>query len=96
MATVSKTRAYHGTLTANTVDTVNLAHPGTYVYVLNRGSSDISVRLDGTAPTFKGDESFIVPAGTARRFDTKVYQIAAVKLISDTTGTPAYSVESIG
>jgi len=94
MATYNVTRVKHATLAASTVDTVNLSHPDVKVNVFNRGSSDIYVTLDGTTPTVAGDNTFIVPANTARRFGLGVYAVAAVKLIS--ASTPPYTVESLG
>jgi hypothetical protein len=95
MATVNKNRAYHGTLTAATVDTVNLSRVYGRVQVLNRGgANEIYWTTDGTAPTVGGDNCWVVPsqvgASDIRANSQAQSNTCVVKLIS--TGTPTYSV----
>lgn len=86
--------SHHGTLSASTVDTVDLVDGAYPVLVTNRGIADIYVRFDGTDPTVGGDNTFIVPAGVTKQFQVTAPLGAAdrtCKLIS--SSTPAYSVE---
>lgn len=100
MASGSAFKAYHSTLSANTVDTVTLTAWSRYVLVINRSSDVIYATTDGTAPTVGGDDTYCVPANSSKMLFNEGVQpepalgVAAssvVKLIS--TGTPAYSVE---
>lgn len=94
--TVTKNRAYHGTLTASAVDTVTLSRAGAAVKIINRGgTNEIYYTLDGTAPTVGGDDCFVVP-NQAGASDTRVNTQGAsntcvVKLIS--SGAMTYSVQ---
>lgn len=98
MATVSKNRAYHGTLVASTVDTVTLSRTYARVQVINRGgTSEIYWTTNGTNPTVGGDDCYVVasPIGSS---DTRAnfqapQNTCVVKLIS--TGNPTYSVVGV-
>lgn len=92
MATITAAFAAHATLTASTVDTVNINADNT-VAVSNRGSSDIyfTISSGGTAATpAVANDSYICPAGQVKII-TGAQGVTQVKLIS--SGTPAYSVE---
>jgi hypothetical protein len=96
MATATKNKAHHGTLTASAVDTVTLSRPTGQVKVINRlGTSEIFYTLDGTAPTVNGD-CYVVVA-TAGAYDIRPNRInnqnaQVVNLIS--AGAMTYSVEN--
>lgn len=97
MADHTVTRSAHETLTAATIDTVTVSDPQVDVAVTNRGGSDeIYFTIDGSAPTVGGENTFVLPAAVCSRvvssdkFNTAT---PVVKLIS--SGTPAYSVESL-
>lgn len=82
----------HGTLTASTVATVAL-DGGNNVEVINRGTTDIFARTDGSAPTAGGaDDDYVIPAGgyLALPDEDAASSSTTVKLIS--SGTPSYSV----
>jgi hypothetical protein len=91
MATYNVTRAKHATLTASTVDQVNLAGYPEVIRVTNRGSSDIYYRFDGTDPTVAGDDCYLVRAGGSVVVGKRAASNASVELIS--AGAPDYSVE---
>lgn len=92
MATITATYSAHATLTASTVDTVNL-NGSDMVVLSNRGSADIywTYSSGGTAaaPAVAND-SYILPAGQVKTLSLSP-GVTQVKLFS--TGTPAYSVE---
>lgn len=69
MATGSAVRIYHGTLTTSTVDTITLG-AATAVRIINRGTVDIFLSLDGSTPTVAGAETLVVPAGQSETFNT--------------------------
>lgn len=83
----------HGTLTPNTVATVTVGVDADYVEVVNRGEQDIYFRIDGTNPAVDGDDSEIVPAGTAFEIPRRGAGNASVKLVS--TGAAAYTVRGV-
>jgi hypothetical protein len=83
----------HGTLTSNTVETVNLGHDADFVEVLNRGTFAVYFRFDGTDPTVDGDDSEIVPPGTALEIARKAAGNAVVKLVSP--GVCNYTVRGV-
>lgn len=103
MATYNVTRAKHATLTAATVDTVNvtalapaLEHPTSKVAIINRGTDPISYRYgraDVADPTVLGDDTLLLPASAAAVHDWDSRVPLIVKLIS--TGTPAYTVQEV-
>jgi hypothetical protein len=91
----AKNRAYHGTLTASTVDTVTLSRSYARVEVINRGgTNEIFFTTDGSVPTVLGDNCFVVTnqagASDIRPNFTGVQNQCVVKLIS--TGAMTYSV----
>lgn len=78
-----------GTLVANTPTSVTVRGWDNGVWVINRtASTEIWVRLDGTAATVAGADCFCVSG--ARNFPTPNANVT-LSLIS--TGTPDYSVE---
>lgn len=100
MASASAFKTYHGTLTANTVDTVSLTVWTRYVLVINKSSDVIYATTDGSTPAVKGEDTYCVPANTSKLLFNEgvepepalsVSGATVVKLIS--TGTPDYSVE---
>ncbi len=91
MATYSVQRRKHGTLGANTVDTVTLTARTSNVEVYNRGTTDtIYFTVDGTTPTVAGNETIALPPGVCYQW---LAPVGVVKLIS--SGTPAYSVQGV-
>lgn len=62
-ATVTKKYAYHGTADGTDVDKVTLTQPTDSYTFVNRGSNEIYVTVDGTAPTVGGDNTYVVPSG---------------------------------
>lgn len=100
MASKSAFKAAHGTLSANTVDTITLSAWSRYVLVINKSSDIIYATTDGTAPTVAGDDTYCVPSNSSKLLFNEgvepepalgVTAGTVVKLIS--SGTPAYSVE---
>lgn len=91
---VNEIESEHGTLVANTVTTVTLrVDMGEDVLVINRGSTDMWARFDGTDPEIGGDGALIVPPGVGTGITAQASDDAmVVKLIS--SGTPDYSVET--
>jgi hypothetical protein len=88
MATYTVASAKHATLTANTVDVINLGS-AQHVEVINRDSSgDIYVTIGTTVPTVAGDNTFYVGPGAARILNTPDPPV--IRLISSTAC--AYSV----
>lgn len=91
-------KAKHGTLTANTLATVQLVHDSDSwvdslaVEVEADGTSPVFFTLDGSTPTVGGDDTYIVRSG-ALRVDVTAPGTVTAKLIS--AGTPAYSVTVI-
>lgn len=85
-------RIKHGTLTADTVATVELDdNDYSSVEILNvSGDSAIYIRIDGTAPTVAGDDCDVIPAVVGGIVLDAADSIS-VKLIS--AGTPQYSVK---
>lgn len=95
MATHSVARAKHATLVAATVDTVNLSGDTPEVEVLNRGGDYIYFTLDGSVPTSGGDDTYVVPPGSALQVpDWSGAGPSQVKLIS--ASAVAYSVQVAG
>lgn len=94
--------AYAKTLTAATVDTVNVTasagqRASTRVRVVNLdGAAAIYFTLDGTAPTVGGAKTYelaaVAGAAQAISVDVKAVDVV-VKLIS--SGTPKYSVSRL-
>jgi len=90
MATYNVNRAKHATLSAATVDTVNLAYSGSVLRVRNRSTTDpFYFTIDGTEPTVAGDETYFV--GASENVTLEAVIVSTVKLIS--SGTPDYTVE---
>jgi hypothetical protein len=102
MASYSASRAVHATLAASTVDTVTLTLTHPRIEILNRGTGDIFLTVDGSTPTVGGNDTFVVPSNGVGFFPNpflaepglaggpQVPGRTVVNLIS--TGTPAYSV----
>lgn len=83
--------AYEKTLTANTVDTVNLGSAFSEVEVISDGAASIFFTVDGSIPTVGGASTYYLPAAaTSRSVPVRGGSAATVKLIS--SGTPLYSV----
>lgn len=83
----------HGTLTADTVASVDLGVDVGEVDVCNvDGAAAIYFRVDGTNPTVAGNDSYVIPAalGASARVPVTSDGNTVVKLIS--VGTPAYSI----
>lgn len=85
----------HGTLTANTAADVSVNRDLREVGVLHKGNSTepIYARLDGTAATVSGDETFTVLAGQ-RRWLPRIWSAGrptVISLISE--GAIDYEVE---
>jgi hypothetical protein len=94
MAEHTAERSAHGTLVAATVDTVTLGADWAHVEVTNLDTtSPIYVRVDGTAPTVAGEETFVVPAGGYRILEVPTATDTVVELIS--AGTPDYAVTGL-
>lgn len=79
----------HATLVASTEDTVTLAQDAPRVEIINRGSVDIYVRVDGQTVVLGADDTEIVPASSTLVVETPGTQ-TVVRLISS-SATP-YSV----
>ncbi len=89
-------RSKHGALVANTVTTVDfvsgVSSPSAVELRNRSGSGDIYFRVDGTAATVGGDDTYIVLPGEALTVPTPSSAVS-VSLIS--SGTPNYSVTGI-
>ena len=83
----------HGSLTAETVETVNLPVDADTVEVLNRGNKALFFRLDDVNPTISGDDCEIVPAGTAFEVARKAPGHTTVKIVSESAGD--YTVRGV-
>lgn len=84
--------SHHGTLTADTVATVNLDnHAGDFEVVNRTGTGVIWVRFDGVDPVVAGDGTYAVVTTTRFRKAAIATAPLQVRLISSTT--PAYSVQ---
>ena len=83
----------HGETVGYVVETVNLGHDSDSVEVLNRGSFDLYFRLDGSDPVVDGNNSEIVPVGSALEVLRVASGNATVKLISE--DDVKYSVRGI-
>lgn len=92
MASYTVVVAKHATLTANTVDTVNLPAAATVVEVLNRdGTAEIYFTIDGNDPAVAGDDTNVLPAAMGSlEVGSPLAAQTVVKLIS--SGTPKYTV----
>lgn len=83
--------AKSGQLAAGVVTTVTVKADGSGIQLVNRSQSgEIWVRMDGTDPVVKGDDSFAVLG--VRHFPTRTGEVE-VRMIS--SGTPEYSVEGL-
>lgn len=92
MATYSATRSIHKALVATVADTINFDAAWSSVMVINRGSSDIYYRADGTVPTVMGDDCLVIPSGEERALNCTPPDVnTVIKLISN--GIPGYSLE---
>lgn len=58
-------RVAHQTTAANAVSVVTLTSAWNTVEVVNRGTTELFVRTDGTAPTVGGDDCDVVPGSSA-------------------------------
>jgi hypothetical protein len=94
-------RTHHGTLVAATADNVTFPLNYRWVTVVNRGTTDIFVRIDGVTAVGGADGTFAVAANTSAVLpnllppDEPAQGYGAntvVSLIS--SGTPAYSLEA--
>lgn len=91
MATGSANVAYHGTLSASTVDTITVAQAGVTVEVINRtGTAEIYFTVNGATPTVGAADTFVVPSAVMSYVVTNNGAQAVVRLIS--SGAEAYSV----
>jgi hypothetical protein len=85
------------TLSAATVDTVNVARRGVgKVRVHTNGAASIFIRVDGTAPAVGAAACYYLPAVAGAYVDIAFGSDVAtgsVKLIS--AGTPQYTVEAL-
>jgi hypothetical protein len=104
MATVSKSQAYHGALTANTVDTVTISGLyGSYRILCRENVANteiyftVSQGSTPTAPTVAGDNTYVIPAldGQSVDIDFKnAYKGVTISLIAG-SGCK-YSVMGLG
>lgn len=93
MATSSVARSHNGTLVASTVDTVTFTTDWPFVEVKNKDASiGISFTVDGTTPTYEGDEAYWVGPNEAIVVASNASG-DPVKLIS--SGTPKYIVTGV-
>lgn len=94
-------RVYHGTLTASTVDKVDMVVGYKSVRIHNRGATEIFVSTDAANdPTVAGAEFDVVPINGSALIAV-IHQLTIgsagateVRLIS--SGTPAYSIVGTG
>lgn len=98
-------RAYHGTITANNVDTICIVNPWPTLTIVNRGTSEIYFTVGSSqnppTPAVLGTvNSFVLPSnnGAAVTIITPQEYLSppqgvVVSLIS--SGSPQYSVEAI-
>lgn len=86
-------RSKHGTLVAATVTTVTLDKDYDSVEVLNRGTVDLWLRVDGVDPVVAADDTYVCVGGGFVILPVPTAGSTDVKLIS--TGTPAYSVAGV-
>jgi hypothetical protein len=94
MATFTVRRSKHGTLSANTVDTVIFSSRPTSTEVRNLSSTaTIFFREDGTAPTVAGDDTYRLAPGETLQVDAENVEPPQIQLIS--SGTPDYSVTAV-
>lgn len=70
MATYTANLVSHHSLGVSAVDVVTLSADYAQVEVLNRGSIEIYARADGGVPVVAGDDSHVIPAGTALKLST--------------------------
>jgi hypothetical protein len=83
----------HGSLTAETVETVNLPVDADTVEVLNRGTDDIYFTVTGTNPSVGGNDCEIVTAGSALEVNRKAAGHTTVKMVSESA--VEYSVRGV-
>lgn len=95
MAEVTVRTSHHGTLVASTVDTVKFTTRPRAVELRNFSTTAvIYCRVDGTAPTVAGDDTYRLGSEETLQVDLiKWVEPPQVQLIS--SGTPAYSVTAI-
>ena len=86
-------RSKHGALVAATVTTVTLDADYDSVEILNRGASDLWVRLDKTDPVIGADDNYVCVPGGFVVLPVPTAGNTEVRLIS--AGTPAYSVAGV-
>lgn len=97
------TKALHATLAANTVDVVTLAECEE-VEVFNSGTAALYFTIDGTTPTVRGSDTYMVAPGGGLKLSTDaVSRVSSggrfdiigfsVKLISSAAGD--YSVTAV-
>ena len=104
MATVTKTQAYHGTLTANTVDTVTISGLyGAYRILCRENVANTELYFTvaqgstPTAPTVAGDNTYVIPAldGTYVDIDFKnAFKGVTISLIAG--NACKYSIMGLG
>lgn len=87
----------HGTLTANTVSTVNVTPGDEGLVIVNRSlEGELWVRIDGRDPAIGGSDSYVVIGAREFPMTRRMVQTVGglnVKLISD--ADRAFSVEAI-
>lgn len=88
-------RIVHGTLTADTVDTVTIVPDADEIEVVNvDGAAAVYFTVGGATPTVEGNDCEVVPGAIGvLRVATPGEAPYTVKLIS--TGTPKYSVRAV-
>lgn len=92
MATISKLRSAHSSLSTTTVDTINLLQFWDRVEVSNQGATALSVTMNGDTPTALGDNTEIIEAGISKIFPAQVMGGAVVNSAS----LPCHQIKIIG
>lgn len=80
MSTFTVPLAKHGILTANAVEIVTVKRYA--VEIKNRGTVSIFFRMDGTAPTVAGDDTYVVAPGESLTMDPDYTAYASVKMVA--------------